>query len=75
MKRGMHGSGGAKGLKPHRGMKPAPVPMGGSQVGPGSSGGVISVKPPKDLGNFAMKVPTMKTLPLTSDRGAFKIKG
>jgi len=40
---------------------------------PGKAGGAISFKAPKDLKAFGHDIP--KIQPLTTDRGAFKIKG
>lgn len=79
MRKGAHGfKAGAKGLKAHRGLKPPKPPMGSAMPNaaptPGNNANSVKLAPPKDLTPFAHKVPTMKTLPLTTDRGAFKMK-
>ena len=63
------------GPKPH-GMK-TPTPPAGSKAGPmaqpGKAGGAIGFKSPASIKGFGHAVPEVK--PLTTDRGAFKIKG
>ena len=64
-----------KGHKP-KAMGHAKPPAGsgaGPMAQPGKAGGAISLKPPASLKAFGHPVPEVK--PITTDRGAFKIKG
>jgi hypothetical protein len=64
----------------HGGMKQAPPPMGQNAGAAGPSpaksagaSGAVPLSAPKSLKAFGHKVPDFKSL--TTDRGAFKIKG